>query len=263
MHSLIRHWRECNTNHSPYYYPGDEVVLTNDVVLNLASMSDYINSPVFGKRDDASLHVGLLPMPYMGDLMRARAVILMLNPGLKPIDYFAEWGVSSLDGIRELYRNALIENLRQGFRKDNDFPFVLLNPQFSWHSGFIYWEKRFQDIVKLAAEKHSMAYTEGLSWVSRQVAAVELLPYHARTFHFNRKVPDTIPSVQDACSFVKDVLVPKARNGDLVLIVARAVKQWRLPRHRSIIEYTSGEARGASLSLRTKGGKAIARQLGL
>ena len=39
---------------------------------------------------DTRLHLGLVPLPYGGDLRSAKVFVLMLNPGLGPSDYYAE-----------------------------------------------------------------------------------------------------------------------------------------------------------------------------
>ena len=52
------------------------------------------------------LHLGLLPMPFAGRLDRADIFILLLNPGFRPSDYFAEFR-------DEAFRKAWSDNIRQ------------------------------------------------------------------------------------------------------------------------------------------------------
>lgn len=46
----------------------------------LRSHREFIRHPAFG--DDSSLHLGLLPVPYQGNLSKADVFVIMLNPGL-------------------------------------------------------------------------------------------------------------------------------------------------------------------------------------
>jgi len=63
--------------------------------------------------------------------------------------------------------------------------------------------------------------------------------------------------------YVHDVLVPKARSNDATIIVTRSVHNWKLPKHNNIVVYEGGETRSAHLTLKSRGGKAIAKHLGL
>jgi hypothetical protein len=74
------------------------------------------------------LHLGLIPVPYMGDLDHSSIFILMANPGLKNIDYYAEQENEELK--KTLKNNLIQEDL------DKEFPFACLNPKFSWYSGY-------------------------------------------------------------------------------------------------------------------------------
>ena len=63
--------------------------------------------------------------------------------------------------------------------------------------------------------------------------------------------------------FVHAVLVPRAKRDEALIIVARGVKQWKLPDHDNIIKYERNEGRSAHLTLESEAGKAIARRLPL
>jgi hypothetical protein len=76
-------------------------------IANCPSWDDFLKASDFSK-DDHRLHVSLIPQPFFGNVDSARVVILTLNPGLNPIDYYAECFVDQ-------YRRALLENLRLGF----------------------------------------------------------------------------------------------------------------------------------------------------
>jgi hypothetical protein len=62
-------------------------------------------------------------------------------------------------------------------------------------------------------------------------------------------------------------LIPKAKKGNCTLIVTRKTKDWGCPcdaKHKdNIVVYQGGETRGASLSSKSKGGKAILKSYGI
>ena len=128
----------------------DEPVIADRITL-YRSFDEFIASPTFGQRRDTSLHVGLLPIPFIGALGEASVFILMLNPGLAPGDYFAE-------RIPE-FRTAHLRNLRQE-NSHEEFPFFFLAPRFAWHPGFTYWQGKMHDIALALVKKEQISYQE-------------------------------------------------------------------------------------------------------
>lgn len=252
---LMRRWRSCPLESAPYTLPGDEVLRASSKWAHpYLSLDKFNQSPAFGS-SDTQLHLGLLPVPFVGDLQRATVYILLLNPGFAPIDYYAE--EHSKD-----YRDALIRNVRQ----DHDgsaYPFVFLDPRFSWHEGFAYWHGRLRGIVKMLAHTRGLSYQAALSHLARATCAIELLPYHSASFGIPSKVLATLASVRLVQRFVEEVLVPKARAGRAVLVVTRGASLWRVREDDNIVVYSGGEPRGAYLGPKTRGGAAIARHLQL
>ncbi len=70
------------------------------------------------------LHLSLIPQPFCGNVYSARVVILALNPGLNPLDYFGEYCVSSqlvgiaavgFNGVGKAKKIALNALVRQCF----------------------------------------------------------------------------------------------------------------------------------------------------
>ena len=108
--------------------------------LNL-DWDSYIASDDYGGKTNKRLHLGLYPQPYIGDVTNASIYILLLNPGLGPIDYYSETGENGSENFRAALRN----NLKQNF-EDNEYPFMFLDPQFSWHSGYTWWHERLAKI---------------------------------------------------------------------------------------------------------------------
>ena len=137
--SLLSEWRKWDPKDFPYVLNMDADVLASpswkSSVAKYRSWRKAIRDPDFCKPNDKRLHLGLIPVPFIGDMLNASIYVLMLNPGLGPGDYF-EYKVPRL-------RRALIDNLRQK-RRRGVMPFVFLDPRFAWHGGFGYWDRKTQ-----------------------------------------------------------------------------------------------------------------------
>jgi hypothetical protein len=252
QHDLIEAWRRCNLEAPPHVFPGDEELLSDFAIIH-QSFDEYVNSPQFGA-PDKRFHTGLLPLPFAGNLERASIFILMLNPGLSAGDYFAEERVLA-------FRQAHIRMLRQENAAD-EFPFIFLNPAFAWHPGAMYWQKKFHSIVKAIQQRRRTSYQQAMRILSGNLACLELVPYHSKSFGAGSLL-EKLPSVQMMRKFVQDVLIPKARADQAVVIVTRQASMWQLPAHRNIVIYQGGETRAAHLTMSSRGGQAIAERLGL
>lgn len=253
-HDLIKRWRECSLESPPYLFPDDKPEIINSIAKTYWSFDEYTTSLEFGASSDNNLHIGLLPLPYVGNLAKASVFILMLNPGLSPGDYFAEQHNPE-------FRQAHIQNLKQ--RVDDDkYPFIFLNPRFAWHPGFGYWQRKFHAIIEAMAKRSGITYQEAMSKLAQSLACLELMPYHSKSFYAGALL-NNLPSVQAMLTFVHEILLPKAKDSKALIIVTRSVKNWRLPEHKNIISYKGGETRSAHLTLTSRGGKAIALYFGL
>src|SRR5581483_10481905 len=116
LEEMIAAWRSVGTETPPFYFPGDEPILRSAASVAYAGFDDYIGDSRWSFYD-SSLHLGLLPQPYMGDLRKATIFVLQLNPGLGFGDYFGEERVASV-------RFQLISNLRQEVHHDLSFPYL-------------------------------------------------------------------------------------------------------------------------------------------
>lgn len=253
---LIDFW-QCELNSPPFAHPKDLDVLrsnprwiANDDPTDFAS---YIKSKRFEDATDDRLHLSLLPVPYVGNIRNAEIVILLLNPGFQYSDYWSETNNPE-------FRKRLKQNLQQSFDAV-EFPFLFLDPQFCWPSGFMWWEKKLRDVLKeIALRKFSGNYHAALHDLSQRLACVELIPYHSRTFK-DHKLISLLPSIQTAKRFVQTSLVQDAVSMKRTLIATRQVKEWGITKsHPNVVTYDGGHARGASLGVKSKGGNAILKR---
>jgi hypothetical protein len=171
-HDLVKAWSEFEVSNGPKVLDGDSMLLAPRMESHTVchnSWASVVDQADFGIQD-RRLHLSLIPQPFFGSVSTARVVILTLNPGLNPIDYYGEFCVPE-------YREALCGTLQQ--RLDPSFPHIFLNPRFSWHSGFSYWHRRLARLIDTFTDDFKIARREALSFFARSVANLELLPYHS------------------------------------------------------------------------------------
>jgi len=225
---------------------------------NLPTYGDFqkfVTSPRFGAFSDSRLEFSLIPVPYAGDLAQADIFVLQLNPGLSFADYYAECCVPES-------KMRLESNLRQRFT-DVEFPFLYLDPQFCWHSGFSWWEGKFREVAReIAKKKFHGCYRDALRNLSKRVAMLELVPYHSISFRDHKALPH-LASAKQAGLFARGELSTKAADDEAAVIITRRLRDWAVPDGRNIYKYDRGLWRGASLGKKTKGGRAILEKYGL
>jgi hypothetical protein len=252
-HQLINKWRKCLCQKPPFLFPGDEDVINENGKNTTCyqSFKDFIESRDFGSRDDHKLHLGLIPTPYMGNLEKGSIFILMLNPGLSPLTYYAEHD-------NDEYSAALKSNLHQE-NLDENYPFMFLNPNFSWVSG--YWMGKLYRTIEKLSNDLKIEFKMALSRFAQETCVLQLLPYHAKTFGLPETALKKLSSVKLIKKYVHDIIVPKVKNNQALIIVARKVKFWELSNHHNIIKYDGPESRGVPLGPSSRGGKAILNHL--
>lgn len=140
-------------------------------VCHHATWSDVIRDPCFGSDVDRRLQLGLVPQPFMGDLNAAKVVIVLLNPGLGAADFHAEFA-------HPAFRQALLQNLR-GELAGSEFPFPFLDPTWAWTGGYSWWFNRLRRIVA-CFEKAQGSRRAAQSFVAKNIASLELVPYHSQ-----------------------------------------------------------------------------------
>lgn len=245
---LINLWNDFDFDKKPYIHAKDSILLGN-VFNNSKDFNDYIENPNFGFEDN-KFHLNLLPVPYVGNILKAQIYILMLNPGFGILDYYAE-------SCSETYRNLLIKNLKQTLQ-DDKFPFIFLNPELLWHGGGQYWEKKLKNIIVTVAKSLALSYVDSLSFISKRIAVLELVPYHSKSFGLSNKDFNKLYTPSVMLDFVKNYVVPRVQNGQACIISTRNSSRWNLPKNENnIVVYSGGASRAAHLSTNTKGGQKI------
>ena len=258
---LIEFWREYQPTNAPYIHPKDKAFVESEseavpgILREIPEgLHEFSEFPGFGS---PALHVSLLPQPYAGNLETADIIVLLINPGLSFSDY---WG--------EQYCKALRSRLQRNLHQDLsgiEFPFLWLDPEFSWHGGFVWWEKRLREVIsKIADTSYKGNYVKALKQLSNRIASLELLPYHSHTSGAPKAIMN-MPSVLAAKETARSVMLSDAHRNKRTLIVTRGSKEWEVTKEQEkpdqVVVYSGGQARGASLSLNSAGGKAICKVL--
>ena len=222
-------WAEATFGCPPYVHPADQALLYGARLKTDA---------------DSYLHLALLPEPYSGDLHNADIFILQANPGFDGSEYAEQYG-------SEEFRNRLIRSIEQKF-EETAFPHVYFDTCFNGHAGYRSWSARLRGIA-----------TDRI--LAKRIATLDLFPYHSRKFIHHGSLLQ-LPSVAAMKRYVHEELVPRARRGEILLIVGRAHRLWSFAPSdddgQNIIIYSDWRVRRCLLRPNTPAGKAILRRLG-
>lgn len=109
---------------------------------------------------DYELKLDLLPQPWTGNVNTAEVMVLALNPGFRQEDYI------------DLQNPDYAEQWRLALSFQTRTPFYFLDPAFSHTGGFLWWHRRFRDLIEVV----------GLDAVARKVMCVEHFPYKSTKY---------------------------------------------------------------------------------
>ena len=265
---LIREWRKAaaHWDHGspPYILPADAGYVEAHGMVMYRSAEEARQAPDFHYPDqsrDRRLHVGLLPVPFMGDLLNASVYVPMSCPGVRRKDYE--------EYEQPAFRRALLANLRQE-RLDGFLPFPWLDPRFDWHDGFEYWDRRrgLGNTIRELARRLEIPEVEARRLLCERLAVIQVAPYHSANPPRDNRALRSWPSVNLAGEFVRDVVVPRVRSGEAVVLPVMRVRFWDqflppdLREEQGVLRaLNTGESRSASLGPNRRWGQAILRHL--
>lgn len=174
----------------------------------------YLASDRFGSKD-SEVHLSHLPAPFWGDLRRARVLLFLKNPGFDNTDYFLE----SQPDFRKAHLRALRSPDTPG-----EFPFVHLDPRFSWSGSFLWFEQRLRPVIDALMED-GLSYRQALRTLSQQIAAVQLFPYRSRdSSRLRYRLRGSVmPSVAAAQRF----LAERSHAREQLVLVMRSHAEWQ------------------------------------
>ena len=266
---LIGEWRRAATRWDPgsppYVLATDAPFLESHGTVTYRSAEEAREAPDFYLPDqnrDRRMHMGLLPVPFMGDLLNASIYVLMASPGVTRRDYE--------EYEQPAFRKALLANLKQE-RLDGFLPFPYLDPQFEWHDGFEYWDRRrgLGKIIGELAKGQGISTEEARAMLCERLAVIQVVPYHSSRAPNDTNRLRNWPSVRLAGEFVRDVVVPRVRSREAVVLAIMRVRFWDqyltsdLGEEEGVLRSANaGESRSAALGPNSRWGQAILRHLG-
>ncbi|MGB7480436.1 MAG: hypothetical protein WA924_08920 [Burkholderiaceae bacterium] len=160
------------------------------------------------------LHLNLKPQPYVGNIETASVFVLLANPGFSPSDY-------DDDHVNLKHMAACDSNLRQ-----EGIGFYPLLPESANTGAGRYWLRRLGTLERTLAEKAKISLPEARNLLVQQFAVIEAGPYHSKSFP--GAWHDRLSSSRAARHFVRQSLIPRARDGSALILVLRRVSFWRL-----------------------------------
>jgi hypothetical protein len=255
--NLLSEWARWKPGKPPFVLEADRECLRSargdrDIAA-FGSWRTAVADPNFCKPNDTRLHLGLLPMPFIGDLRRASVYVLLLNPGWGPHDHYGEYEVPA-------YRKALLSNLKQTFSRAA-IPFLFLDPRYSWHGGFRWWHGKLAKVILELSTSQQIPFATARAQLASKLASIELFPYHSSRFRDSGGWLRRLKSVELARAFVLNVVLPRIEHGEAIAIVARKAELWGLPTLPGVVRYSGQEARAAHLTPDSPGGRLILERL--
>ncbi|CAG17999.1 hypothetical protein [Photobacterium profundum] len=138
------------------------------------------------------------PGPIFGPLKTAKIVLCYANPGIDDL---------SLDTIRRPeFQTELFDQLA-GI---NNYPHHL--------SG---WKEWFN-------QRANSLFDGDIELAGKHISVFNLIPYASVNMDKVEKVANCLPSVWVAQNYLRSVLIPKAKSGDILLIMCRSGHLWGL-----------------------------------
>lgn len=244
-----RFWREMDlAPRALYIHPRDERML------------DPAQHPQF------RFHV--LPIPVLGNLRTAEAVILMLNAGYGDNDETWNKAWPSEHAAMTAAQKA---NLLQQHAPD-DYPFYDFNPLFRMHPGAGYWKGDAELAVKQRqmAKLRSVARELEHHWkvpleqvhkvLAHKVAVLEWCPYRSKDFQRSAGLAK-LPSIIAARELAKALV----EENDKLVIATRHIDAWgyegSMDSKNNLVVYDRRQGTAASLTMNSAGGKALLQRL--
>jgi len=191
-----------------------------------------------GIHSDKCFQFGLRPQQIVGNMKEAKIFLLNLNPSFdveKYLDFDDE----------EKLKDILEEVLASNGSPNIEYPFYFLNPELKDTGGETWWNNGH----------HFKSYIEecyDIKKLAKLFCCIELIPYHARKLPISINKMLECPSVKNVKDFVREVLIPKAKKEDIVIICLRSKKYWDIEKEindKSYNVYFSPNPQRANFSI--------------
>ncbi len=191
---------------------------------------------IVSKRGDSSyatsIHTYLLPQPFIGDIKRAKIIICSLNPGFSDEDCYIEDKVLSQKYMYPDYTEELLNQLNP---KDENKTMFWLTEKDEKSGGSRWWRHKLDQndksvsLVAAIAKEYYNEYNSDnkervFEWLSKNMAAIELFPYHSKKF--SKSLLNKCESSKCIKNYVHECLIPAANEGNRLICFTRSLKDW-------------------------------------
>ena len=222
-------------------YNGEEIIVAT---ADLKYIKKLLNSkkypPVDKVDDDASeetkkaaeekykLQLSVYPQHFVGNIDKAKIIILSLNPGYSTEYYDAYKNHINKNGTK--YEQTIKENLEM--EKPFFHAFELAND-----SDLGYWGNKMKCWVEGYDKKGNEEIIEYLKKITENIALAEFFPYHSISYNgmydklgegtssnSNRKIKDYLPTQKFLFKKIKKRIDDK--NDNLIIILTRSFAKW-------------------------------------
>ena len=220
---------------------GEEIIVAT---ADLKYIKKLLNSkkypPVDKVDDDASeetkkaaeekykLQLSVYPQHFVGNIDKAKIIILSLNPGYSTEYYDAYKNSINKNGTN--YEQTIKENLEM--EKPFFHAFELANG-----SDLGYWGNKMKCWVEGYDKKDNEEIIESLKKITENIALAEFFPYHSISYNgmydklgegtslnSNRKIKDYLPTQKFLFKKIKKRIDDK--NDKLIIILTRSFAKW-------------------------------------
>ena len=151
------------------------------------------------------LHTEILPYPFIGDVLGARVVLLMSNPGYK-----VSSNIEAHEKMSDEEKRFVIRAQTQA---------MLLEDRAIFYSGPEY--KPFNDEQDWYWAKKTRKIREAVSGAETKIAAVQLMAYHSRKYKPFPEKMGLLPSQEYTKRLVKYLI-----DKNVIFVYARSKAQW-------------------------------------
>ena len=222
-------------------YNGERIVVAT---ADLKYIKKLLNSkkypPVDKVDDDANeetkkaakekykLRLNVYPQHFVGDIDKAKIIILSLNPGYNTEYYDAYKKRINKNGTK--YEQIIKENLEM--KRPSFHAFELAN-----ESDLGYWGNKMKCWVEDNDKKDNKKIVESLKKITEDIALAEFFPYHSMSYNdmydklgegtspnSNRKIKDYLPTQKFLFEKIKKRIDDK--NDEVIIILTRSFAKW-------------------------------------
>lgn len=222
-------------------YNGEKIIVAT---ADLKYIKKLLNSkkypPVDKVDDDANeetkkaakekykLRLNVYPQHFVGDIDKAKIIILSLNPGYNTEYYDAYKKRINKNGTK--YEQIIKENLEM--KRPSFHAFELAN-----ESDLGYWGNKMKCWVEDYDKKDNKKIVESLKKITEDIALAEFFPYHSMSYNdmydklgegtspnSNRKIKDYLPTQKFLFEKIKKRIDDK--NDEVIIILTRSFAKW-------------------------------------